>query len=241
MSTRTTYALADGLATIGMDDGKVNVMSTAMLREIHAAFDRAKSDRAAVLLTGRPGIFSAGFDLKVFMSGTAEDINDQLRAGAELAEHILGFPFPVVTACAGHAYPMGAFLMLAADLRYAADGPFRIGMNEVAIGITPPQFAIEIARQRLTPAAFNRVIVSGQLLPPAEAAAAGFVDHVVPAAELLDVARAAAAGLAKLDMRSHAATKLRVRGQALRALREAIDAELTLENARALVRARDGG
>jgi enoyl-CoA hydratase len=222
MTERTTYGLEERVATITMDDGKVNVMSTAMLRDLDAAFERARSDRAAVLLTGRPGIFSAGFDLKVFASGSAADVTTMLRAGAELTERILSFPFPVVTACTGHAYPMGAFLMLAADVRFGADGPYRIGMNEVAIRIVPPRFAIELARLRLTPASFNRVIVTGEMLSPTDAAAAGFLDYVVPAAELLPAACTAVRALSQLDMASHGTTKLRVREQALRALREAI-------------------
>lgn len=225
MTERTTYALEEGVATIAMDDGKVNVMSTAMLQELEAGFERARSDRAAVLLTGKAGIFSAGFDVKVFASGNVADVRTMLRAGAELIERILSFPFPVVTACTGHAYPMGAFLMLAADLRFGADGPYRIGMNEVAIRVVPPRFAIEIARMRLTPAAFNRVIVTGEMLSPTDAAAAGFLDHVVPAAELLPAARNAARALSQLDMTSHAATKLLVREQALKSLREAIAAD----------------
>ena len=154
-----------------------------------------------------------------------------LRAGADLIERILSFPHPVVTACTGHAYPMGAFLMLAADVRLGADGPFRIGMNEVAISIVPPRFAIEIARIRLVPTAFHRVIVTGELLSPADAVAAGFLDRVVPAAELLPVARETARALSRLDMASHAATKLLVREQALHAFRSAVAADFPAERA----------
>ena len=225
MSERATYQLDDRVATITIDDGKVNVMSTAMLRDIAGAFERAQADRAAVLLAGRPGIFSAGFDVKVFASGNVADVKTMLRAGADLIERILSFPFPVVTACTGHAYPMGAFLMLAADVRFGADGPYRIGMNEVAIRIVPPRFAIETARLRLTPAAFQRLIVTGEMLAPVDAAAAGFLDHVVPPDALLPAAREAAHALSKLDMASHATTKLLVREQALHALRAAIAAD----------------
>jgi enoyl-CoA hydratase len=225
VTDRTTYSLEERVATITMNDGKVNVMSTAMLRDLHAALDRAQADEAAVLLVGKPGIFSAGFDVKVFASGNLPDIMAMLRAGADLVARILSFPFPVVTACTGHAYPMGAFLMLAADVRFGADGPYRIGMNEVAIRIVPPRFAVEIARQRLTPPAFHRLIVTGEMLAPREAAAAGFLDHVVAEAELLPKARETVRGLSRLDMTSHGTTKLRVREQALKALREAIAAD----------------
>ena len=58
-----------------------------------------------------------------------------VRLGAELALRVLSFPRPVAIACNGHAYPMNAFLMLAADIRIGTEGAFGIGMNEVAIGI----------------------------------------------------------------------------------------------------------
>ena len=109
MSEPVSYHLEDGIAALGMDDGKVNAMSIAMLESLHAAFDRAEADRAVVLLSGREGIFSDGFDLKVFPQGPGPTVK-MLRLGATLAERILSFPFPVVTACPGHAYPAGAFL-----------------------------------------------------------------------------------------------------------------------------------
>ena len=103
---------------------------------------------------------------------------------AELALRILSFPYPVVAACHGNAYPMGAFLIMSSDHRLAAEGDYRIGMNEVAIGLTVPRFAIEVARQRLAPAYFSRVVMTAEMFGPAEAATAGFFDRVVPAERL---------------------------------------------------------
>lgn len=213
-----------GIASLDMDDGKVNAMSIPMLEALHAAFARAEADAAVVLLTGRRGIFSAGFDLKTFAEGREASLR-MLRLGATLAERVLSFPFPVVTACTGHAYPMGAFLMLAADRRIGVDGPFRIGMNEVAIAMTLPWFAVEIARYRLTPAAFQRS-VTGDLYAPRDAIAAGFLDEVVSEGELAGRSREVASGLTRIDYTAHRETKLKVRDQALRALREAIALEL---------------
>ena len=87
----------------------------------------------------------------------------------------------MVAACQGNAYPMGAFLIMSSDHRIAAEGDYKIGMNEVAIGLTVPRFAIEIARQRLTPAYFSRVVMTAEMFGPAEAVTAGFFDRVVPA------------------------------------------------------------
>jgi enoyl-CoA hydratase len=234
MDRLVTYEGSGSVARITMDDGKVNVMSPAMLRALHDAFDRAESDNAIVVLTGRDRTFSAGFDLRVFARGDADEIHSMLKLGAELALRLLAFPTPIVAACNGNAYPMGAFLMLASDVRIAAEGAFKIGLNEVAIGLTVPRFAIELARQRLTQPYFHRVVI-GEMFPPREAALGGYVDRVVPADELQATADAAAAALATINLPAHAATKLRARGPAIAAIRAAIDEEITLENARKAV------
>jgi enoyl-CoA hydratase len=222
MGTLVSYQLDDSVATITMDDGKVNVLSLAMLTELGAALGRAAADRAAVVLNGRDGVFSAGFDLPVLRAGGREAA-DLLRAGFDLAARLLAFPTPVVVACSGHAVAMGAFLVLSGDYRIGARGPYKLTANEVAIGITMPRAAVEICRQRLTPACFNRAVVIADIFPPEEAVAAGFLDRVVEPAELRAAAAAAAAQLARLDLDAHAATKLRARP--LAALREAIDAD----------------
>ncbi len=226
MSEPVTYTQSGGIARIARDDGKVNAMSPALLAALHRAFDRAEADKAVTVLSGRAGTFSAGFDLKVFQRGDPAEVREMLRLGAELALRVLSFPTPVLGVCAGHAYPMGAFLLLSADLRLGADGPFKIGLNEVTIGLTIPRFAIEVARQRLTPAWFNRAATTGEMCSPAEAVVAGFLDRVTPPAELAAAADEAALRLTKLDMTAHHATKLRARAPALAAVRAAIDEEL---------------
>jgi enoyl-CoA hydratase len=218
------YELDGGIATVTMDDGKVNALSIEMLSEINRALDRAESDRAVVVLTGRPGMFSAGFDLKVLTAGGG-DARRMVVTGFELAERILSFPMPFVIACTGHALAMGVFLVLSGDLRIGAAGPYRIGANEVAIGIVMPDFGIEICRQRLTPSYFNRAVINAEIFTPDDAVAGGLLDRVVPAEQLATAAREAAAGLAQLDARVHSATKLRTRGPALQAIRAAIEAD----------------
>ena len=226
MGTSVTYERKDAIATIVMDDGKVNALSLDMLTQIDAALDRAEGDRAAVVvLAGRDGVFSAGFDLAVLRGGGSDAVA-MLRAGFELAYRVLSFPRPVIVACTGHAVAMGVFLLLSGDYRIGVAGAaHKITANEVAIGLTMPQAGVEICRQRLTPAHFNRAVILAEPFTPDTAVAAGFLDRVVPAADLLDVARTTAAQLAKLDLEAHAATKLRARGSALKALRAAIEAD----------------
>ena len=220
-----TYTLQNAVAHIHMDDGKANAMSARMLQALRAAFERAQGDGAVVLLSGRERFFSGGYDLAMF-SRTPEEITRTLRAGAELVERMASFPFPVVAACTGHGIAQGAFTLLAADERIGAAGPFKLGLNEVAIGMTIPHYGVELARMRLSPPWFNHATLTGTLYDPEQAQQAGFLDFVCAPADVLERARAAAERLTKLDMKAHAATKQRVRGPALAKLREGIEQEL---------------
>jgi enoyl-CoA hydratase len=219
-----SYQCDDTIATITIDDGKVNALSFAVLAELNAALSRAEQDDAVVILAGRDGVFSAGFELPVLRAG-GPDALAMLRAGFELAARLLAFPRPVVITCTGHAVAMGVFLLLCGDYRVGAAGPYKITANEVAIGLTMPRAAVEICRQRLTPAHFNRAVVLAETFSPADAVAAGFLDRTVEASSVHEVARGVAAQAAALDRSAHAATKLRARAQALSAIRSAIDAD----------------
>jgi enoyl-CoA hydratase len=225
MTHPLSYTRTDLVSTVAMDDGKVNVFSIPMLRSLHEAFDQAERDETAVLLKGRPGCFSAGFDLQT-LSGPRQDVLTLLNLGASLAARVLSFPAPVTIACSGHAFPAGAFLLMAADSRLGVDGPFRLGLNEVRIGLTLPLFAIVLARHRLTPAHFDHAAVTGEMFDPQTARAAGLLDVLVPTAELDAYAERVASDMASLDRSAHVATKLRVRKPVLDELRAAIGAEL---------------
>jgi enoyl-CoA hydratase len=228
MSDLIAYRLAEGVATITMDDGKVNVMSIEMLHELDLAFRRAESDEAIVVLrSARKGIFSAGFDLKVFAAGDPERSLDMVKAGAELALRLMSHPFPTIGIMQGHAFPMGTFLLLACDLRIGASGPHCMGLNEVAIGIAPPGFAIELARSRLHPAWLSRTVTLGNMFEPDDALVAGFLDRVVPDDEINRAVDNAMSALRNLHMPSHAVAKRRLRHPTIVAMREAIAAELT--------------
>jgi enoyl-CoA hydratase len=219
-----TYTFDAPVATITMDDGKVNALSSAMFAELGGALDQAMADEAVVVLTSAARSFSAGFDLAVLGQGGAEAYT-LVKAGFELTARLLRFPRPVVIACPGHAVAMGVFLLLSGDYRIGAAGPYKIVANEVAIGLPMPRPAVEICRHRLTPAHFNRAILLAEVYGPDDAVAAGFLDRVVPAAELAAAAHHTAAELATLNMDAHAVSKLRVRDQVLTAIRDAVESE----------------
>jgi enoyl-CoA hydratase len=219
-------------SVITLDDGKVNVLSVTMFEALNAALDRAQADQTVVVITGRAGVFSAGFDLAVFKHDKAEVVA-MLTAGAKLTERLLSHPAPVVVACNGHAIAMGVFILLSADYRIGIAGAAtRTCANEVAIGLTLPRFAIEVCRQRLHPGALNCAAVLAEVFTPEQAVTAGFLDALVPAEELMRVALQKAEAFAKLDRASHTATKLRVREQALKSLRAAIVADVEDWNSR---------
>lgn len=223
MADHVTYELADGIATIAMDDGKVNVLSVAMLQAVADALTRAASDGAVVVLTGRPGRFSGGFDLGAM--NNPDEALGMVRGGFELAERLLMYPRPVVVACTGHAIAMAAFLLLTGDYRVGADGDFRITANEVAIGLTLPYAAIELCRYRLTRRDTVKALVTAHVYSPSDAVGAAFLDEVVPPDRLAERAREIAAGLTVLNAGAHTATKQRVHEPVLNALRAAIDSE----------------
>jgi enoyl-CoA hydratase len=219
-----SYSKEGPVATITMDDGKVNALTFPLLTALNDALDQALADQAVVVLTGREGRFSAGFDLKT-LTGGGRDGPALLTAGLELSERLLSYPFPVVIACTGHALAMGSFLLLSGDYRVGAEGDFKIGANEVAIGMVMPETAIEICKQRVPPSHLGRVVINAEIFQPSDAVEAGFLDRVVPATSVIEVASDAAASLATLNMRAHAATKLRVRAGTLAAMRAAIVAD----------------
>jgi enoyl-CoA hydratase len=207
-----------------MDDGKVNVMSPSMLAQIHSALDRAEEDGATVVLQGRQGIFSAGFDLAVLQAGGSEALG-MLRGGFELSVRLLSFPAPVVMACSGHAIAMGLFLLLSGDYNVGVSGSSRFRANEVAIGLTMPRPAVEVLRQRLVPSCFGRAINLAEGFDTQSAVAAGILDRVVDEAQLHGTAGDIAAAFGALDRNAHAASKLVARRQALCAIRDGIEAD----------------
>ncbi|MGB5694291.1 MAG: crotonase/enoyl-CoA hydratase family protein [Polyangiales bacterium] len=220
-----TLDIDRSVATLVMDDGKRNALSPAMFSEIYAALERAEREDAAVVITGREGVLSAGFDLKVMKSGGVQAVK-MLRAGYALTARLLSFPKPVVIASPGNAYAMGAFMLLSGDYRFGVPGPYTYVANEVAIGLTMPRVACEVLRLRLTPAARERAVTLSEEFSPEQALEVGFIDALVPAEQLLSAARDKAAALLELDPEAHAVSKKRLRAETLRNIRRALPLDL---------------
>ncbi|MBW2666494.1 MAG: crotonase/enoyl-CoA hydratase family protein, partial [Deltaproteobacteria bacterium] len=164
--------LRDGVAIAHLDDGKANAFSHEVISALGEHLDRfgaeaAESGVKAVLVAGRPGVLSGGFDLKVMGAGSNQ-VHGLVAAGAELFCRFLEFPLPIVVAATGHAVAAGAIMLLAADARLGAAGKFRIGLSEVAIGMTLPHFAAALARNRLSKRHYLRATAQAELYSPEE-------------------------------------------------------------------------
>ena len=222
MTELVDYQLNDGVATITITNGKANALSHDVFEDLNKALDQAESDEAVVILTGQPGIFSGGYDLKEMQKGP-EEASALVTVGSKLTRRLAAFPFPVIGACSGHAIAKGAFILLSVDHRIGIEGDFKLGLNEVAIGMTMHHAGIEMARHRLAPAHFYRSVVNAEIYGPEGAVAAGFLDEVVAPSELIGRANALAQQFRKLNMRAHKETKRKAKAEYLALLDRCIE------------------
>ena len=212
-----SYELNGDVAVVRLDDGKVNVLSHEVIAALHESLNRAE------MMAGRPGKFTAGFDLKVMQSGP-EAASNLFRAGMDLFVRLYEFPLPVVAACSGHAFAAGAIWLMCCDVRIGADVEAKIGLNETAIGMVLPTSVVTIARDRLSPRHVQSSVLLARLYSPSQATDVGFLDWVVPAEELVEAAVAEAVGLAEgLSLKAFAGTRRVIRGPVAKSIREMLD------------------
>lgn len=217
-SKSVTVERRDAVSIIHLDDGRANAMTFEVIAAMCEAVVHADTDSGvgAVVLHGRPGRFSAGFDLSVVQGGDPQAVRNLVSDGGDLAHLMYGCGVPVVAACTGHAIAMGALLLLACDVRIGADTESKVGLNEVAIGMALPDWAITLAVERLSRRHLQRAVANARLTTPAEAVNVGFLDEVVPADDVLDRAVAVAADLATtLHPKAYAITVTSMRGRML--------------------------
>ncbi len=218
MPELATYELLDHVAVVALDDGKANAFSPDMIATVNGLLDRAETEAKAVVLTGRAGLFSGGFDLRVIRGDDPEAARNMSLGGARLMMRLYGLPLPLVIAASGHAIALGAFCLLTADYRIGTAGDFRIGLNETAIGMSLPPFGLMLASERLSKRYVTRAAIAATLFSPEEAKDAGFLDEVVAADELKNAALGAARGFLDLDGSAYAAVKQGLRGDSIKAV-----------------------
>ncbi len=225
MNEFVKYQSEENYAIITINNGKANAISHAVIDGLNESLDKAEQERKVVILTGEGGIFSGGFDLKV-MTKSPKSALELVTKGSKLSLKMLSFSQPIIVACNGHAIAKGAFLLLSSDYRIGLEGDFKIGLNEVAIGMTMHYAGIAIAKARLSEVYLNRSVNNAEIYSSKDAVKAGFLDVIVPENHLMTTAIKVAEMSAKLNKKAHAETKLKVRQQHLLDLENAIELDL---------------
>ncbi|WP_439127530.1 crotonase/enoyl-CoA hydratase family protein [Polaribacter sp.] len=228
MNEFVTYQSEENYAIITIKNGKANAISHEVIDGLNACLDKAIQENKVVIITGQQGMFSAGFDLKV-MTKSPESAKELVTKGSQLSLRMLSFAQPIIIACSGHAIAKGAFLLLSADYRIGTEGDFKIGLNEVQIGMTMHNAGIAIAKARLSEVYLNRSLNNAEIYNPKQAVTAGFLDVIVPENQLLPTAIKVAELFANLHKKAHAATKLKVRKPHLENLEKAIALDLSAD------------
>ena len=222
---KLTYSFKDGVAVIALDDGKANALGAQSWAELNQALDIAEKEEAIVVITGREGVMSGGFDLKEMQKGGLEAL-ELTSKGSKFARRIMAHPRPVIMAATGHTIAMGAFLAMACDYSFIKAGNFKVGLNETLIGMTMHNFGIEMGRYHLNKSHFNRCVINGEIFDPKGAMHAGFFDRVVPEEQWPMAIPMVGQMFGQANPKAFRETKVRSRKDIFAILDQAIEADL---------------
>ena len=202
-----TLSYEGDVSIITLDDGKANVFSEEMTQAVNDCLDKVPTESGSLIITGRPGMFSAGFDLKVIASGDASKIKTMSVSGFMLLSRIFSFPRPIVAACSGHGIALGTFLLCCCDFRIGVKGEFLLGANEMRTNMVIPTPILELIKFRVSPAHKYRAVLGAKMYPLEKAIDAGLMDIVVEQDKLMEVAMEKAKDLATMGHPSYTLTK----------------------------------
>ena len=226
VSEFVTYEVVERIAIVRIDHGKANTLSSEVVAALDAALTRAEEAGpeavGAMLITGKPGFLSGGFDLDEIKASPAS-AGKLVTAGGALFSRLYGSPVPVVVASPGHAIAAGALLLLGADERIGTAGRFKIGLIETQIGMVLPRWAVELSVERLAGQHLQIATVGARSYDPQGALAAGFYDDVVEPDQLEARALDAARYWAGLPRAAYVGQVKMVRAGRLARLAEAVE------------------
>ena len=211
------YEVVDGVAEIKIDDSKMNAFSHELLELIEEAFTKAETDDVVkvIQVMGNAKAFSAGFDLNEIKKGP-EEMKRLVLRGMRFGKRIFLNEKPIVLVSHGHTLAMGAILFLAADYRVGIENPkAKVGLNESLIGITMPQFAVELARFRLSPAYIGRSLLKAEIYDMPKAKEVGYFDSVVSQADSDSFLKELTESYKALNSKAYKATKMRLRSSVI--------------------------
>ena len=216
------------ISIITLNDGKANVFSPAMIKDVNSCLDNVPTDSGCLIIRGSKGMFSAGFDLKVIGSGDVDAIKSMSKSGFEMLSRILDFPRPVIGACTGHGIALGTFLLCCCDYRIGLKGDFMIGANEMRTNMVIPIPILELIKFRVSQAHSYRAILGGTIYPISEAVEAGLIDEVVDEEGFEEKLSEKAKDLATMGHPSYSLTKKLFIGEVSEKIKNALE-EATIE------------
>lgn len=169
----------DAIVEINLARPPVNALDLNLLQELRRALEEAPGRGArGIVLSGAQGMFSAGVDVPALMGRDRGEVRAFWREFFAVCAAIARSPVPVVAAITGHSPAGGAVLALFCDYRVMAEGPFKIGLNEVQVGLSVPD-RIQLALRRIVGAyRAERLMVAGAMIDASEALACGMVDEL---------------------------------------------------------------
>lgn len=180
----------DGVRVLALSRPPVNALDLELARAVQQAITAARDDAAcrALVLTGRPGVFSAGIDTRRVPAYDAATRGEMLRTINRTICELYSLPKPAVAAVSGHALGGALVLVLACDLRLAARGDFRLGLTETAAGIPYPAGPLTVVRAELSPESLRLLALGSETAAPESPLLRGVIDRVVEPAALVDEA-----------------------------------------------------
>jgi len=217
-----TLTTEGDVSIITLNDGKANVFSPEMSSTVSNLLDQVPGDKGSLVITGRPGIFSAGFDLKIISSEDADAVAAMVKAGFTLLARIYNFPRPVIAACSGHGVALGAFLLCCADYRLGAKGQFIVQANETRNNMSIPTPILEISKSRISKTHWYRAILNAEAYPVEKAIEPGYLDEVTEPDNLMIRAMEVANDLATLGHPHYKLTKDLDQKETLKRIHDAI-------------------
>ena len=217
-----TLKREENISIITLDDGKANVFSSKMSKDINECLDEVPTENGCLIITGREGILSGGFDLKVIQGGDIEMIQDMTLAGFKLLSRIFSFPRPVIAACSGHAVALGTFLLCCCDYRIGVKGDFMLGANEMRTNMVTPPPILELIKFRVTENHKYRAVLGAEMYSLENAISAGLMDEVVDQDALMNSAMEKATDLSTMGHPSYSMTKELFIADALKKINDGI-------------------
>ena len=215
------------VAWVTLNRPPANAINMQMCNELIALLDELETDAnvQGLVLTGRKGMFSAGLDIIALRKLNRGAMTLFWTRFCQTFGRLWATPLTTAAAISGHSPAGGCVLSLACDYRAMAAGEYKIGLNEVAVGLPVPDFLCQVHARTVGNRNAERLLQFGTMVQPAEALAIGLVDAVVEHDELAPLVSNVLAQRLKAPPAARAATKRNLR----RWLVEEMDANLAAQ------------